>query len=884
MDTTPRYQIHPAIGIARLGDSPDEFYIAPERPAALPTECDAQGNPKRTPDGLSDVPVATFKDSQGRIKRQAARFQIYVHDDDTPDGRVLKIGDKIKGGGNNGTLVDIIWQVYLANKKAVWYEFRGLAGETGYTADHPRRNADITDPNARQRLIIDPGPQIVNLKNRRRAEFSRDGNPGYATTFPPKGLWPKDIDTLGTVLTDDTGRLLVLGGHGCSGSYKTGMGQPRIDNYANTDGWFDDTSDGSVTARLVMFSEDVQAIRYIDVEYPAWVVCGYPRYAPQMLDMITMDEVIEDVAIQQLAYRTDLYGTAGTFNKPERIDPRDEGALSFWKAGKLEWNPEYKPWFWRDIWPILFRPNEFNWVSNILIQSNMPHDQSKRGTFDPYRLCEPPFVSPIQVHRRQEAAVYSNALGVLATEALEPALMRRERDAPTSVDAVATLVQDLNLAFQTFVQAVAPPSPEEKPDAYLRRWQKIYADNTQAPTPAYTKARQTLSDRVHAILVPPQAVTRLKARRAENKAAKPIDPNEHLIDAITRVLLEFASGRLLADAFADAVVAATSDPYGPMRQFLYDVLRRPGEENVFRVQGNPTTRTYHLPLMPLLAGDNPKYNDTPSKFLRLTDMQFYLLRQWAEGKFINEVTAGFVPASSVNPWQPYPRGPVLTGRELDQGVLSNLLGGAFFPGGEIGWIVRNPGVWYLPYRLKADPTFATFGETAAQANAKGSTVNPITYIGYADTDLSQDSNYATGLQPGDLTKMSALPWQADFNECTTQTINITYEAWNQIDATNPADPILAREEKTWETMWWPAHRPLQVAELTVNSDGSTSTTQPLNWSRGIPQTSAGDLKMVTGWTQLSFVVLNYTLPPEILNSPQLDQARFVGVERGKDTP
>jgi hypothetical protein len=70
----------------------------------------------------------------------------------------------------------------------------------------------------------------------------------------------------------------------------------------------------------------------------------------------------------------------------------------------------------------------------------------------------------------------------------------------------------------------------------------------------------------------------------------------------------------------------------------------------------------------------------------------------------------------------------------------------------------------------------------------------------------------------------------------------------------------------------------------VNSDGTTSTSQPLNWSRGIPQTSAGDLKMVTGWTQLSFVVLNYTLPPEILNSPQLDQARFVGVERGKDIP
>lgn len=879
MATTPRYQIHPAIGIARLGNSPDEFYIAPEHPAARPIECDALGNPKRTPDGLKDIPVSTFKDAEGRIKRQAARFQLYVYDDEHPDGRVLKIGDRIKGGGNSGTLVDIIWQVYVANKKAVWYEFRGLSGETGYPADHPRRNADITDPNARQQLIIDPGPQIVNLRDRRRAEFSRDGNPGYATTFPPKGLWPKDIDTLGTALVDDDGRLLVLGGFGNSGSYKSGVGQPRIDNYADTDGWFDDTADGSVTARLVMFSEDVQSTRFIDVEYPAWVISGYPRYAPEMLDMITLDEVIEDVAVQQFAYRPDLYGTAGTFKDPQRIDPHNEGELSFWRDGRLEWNPDYKPWFWRDIWPILFRPNEFNWVSNILLQSNMPHDQSQRGTFDPYRLGEQPFLSPGQLKRRKELALYSHSLGTLGAEALEPALMRRERDAPDGADLDGLIVK-LNQAFADFVQTVAPLKPEETPDAYLKRWQKLH----QAPTEAYEKAGQTLRDAVHTLLVPPQAVTRLLARRAENKAAKPADPNEHLVDAIARVLTEFRSGRLLVQAFEAAELAALNDPYGPMRQFLFDVLRRPGEENVFRVQGDPTTRTYHLPLMPLLAGDNPKYNDTPSKFLRLTDLQLYLLRQWAEGKFINEVTAGFVPAAAVNPWQPYSRGPIVTGRQLDQGVLSNMLGGAFFPGAEVCWIIRNPGVWYEPYRLKADPTFASFAETAAQANARRGTVNPMTYIGYAEDDLSQDSNYAVGLQPGDLTKTSALPWQADFNECTTQTINITYEMWNQIDPTNPADPVMAREQKTWETMWWPAHRPLQVAELIDDGSGNLQTTSALNWSRGIPQTSAGDLKMVTGWTGLSFVVLNPTLPPDVLNSPQLDQPRFVGVERGKDTP
>lgn len=879
MAMTPSYRIHPAIGIARLGDSPDAFYIAPERPAAKPTDCDARGNPKLSPDGTTELTVTRFKDAEGRIKRQAARFQIHVYDDEHPEGRPLKLGDPIRGGGNSGKLVDIIWQVYVANKKAVWYQFRGLAGEAGYADDHPLRNADIADPAARQQLIIDPGPHLVNGTDRRRAEFSRDGNPNYATTFPPKGLWPHDIETLGTALTDDEGRLLVLGGLGRSGTYKTGIGQPRIDDYANTDGWFDDTADGPVMARLVMYSEELKRLRYIDVEYPAWVVCGYPRYAPEILDMITLEEVVGDLAIRRFAYRTDLYGTAGTFAQPQRVDPHDEGALGFWLAGALEWNAEYKPWFWRDIWPILFRPNEFNWVSNILLQSNMPHDQSKRGTFDPYRLSEPPLVVPGALRRRRILAVAAHAAGSQATDALEPALIRRERDAPTGAGETEALTEKLAAAFAGFVKAVAPPK-DQAPDAYLARWRQIHAENQQAPSPGYQAAKAALEDAVHALIVLPEAKLRFAARRAEDAAARPIDPDERLIDAADRVLLEFRTGRLLAQSFETARAEATSDPYRPMRQFLFDVLRHPGEENLLQLGGNPATRTFRLPLMPLLAGDNPKYNEVPSKFLRLTDTQIYLLRQWAEGRFIDEIRAGFVPADKINPWQPYPKGPVRNGRELDKGVLSNMAGGAFFPGAEIGWIIRNPAIWYEPYRLKADPAFSSFRETAAQGNQIG--VGPVDYVSYAQDALSLKSDYATGLQPGDLTKMSALPWQADFNECTTQDIDVTYAGWNRIDPDNPEDPVMKREQKVWEAMWWPAHRPLQVAELVDNGAGGLTVTQPLDWSRGVPQTNAGDLKMVTAWTGLSFVVRNPLADPAIIDSPQLNVARYVGIERGKE--
>src|SRR3954467_11930358 len=134
------YRIHPGIGIARLGNSPHDFCITPEKPAALPLDCDSSGNVRVSPDGITEQTVKTFKDAEGRIKRQAARFQIYVYDDESPEGRPLKIGDKISGGGNQGTLTDIQWQVYVANKKSVWYRFQQLEGEHGYAPDHPRRN------------------------------------------------------------------------------------------------------------------------------------------------------------------------------------------------------------------------------------------------------------------------------------------------------------------------------------------------------------------------------------------------------------------------------------------------------------------------------------------------------------------------------------------------------------------------------------------------------------------------------------------------------------------------------------------------------------------------------------------------------------------------
>ena len=174
-----------------------------------------------------------------------------------------------------------------------------------------------------------------------------------------------------------------------------------------------------VMARLVMFSDEVQAIRYIDVEYPAWVIVGYPRYCPEILDLVTLDDVEYDLAVRRFAYRTDLYGVPGTFDCPQKIDTADEGALLHWNAGPLDWNPGYRPWFYRDVWPILFRVDEFRYLNNVLMQSNAPHDQTQRGSFDVTKLSVPPVVSRLVLQERRHATALRNQSGELFLEDIE---------------------------------------------------------------------------------------------------------------------------------------------------------------------------------------------------------------------------------------------------------------------------------------------------------------------------------------------------------------------------------------------------------------------------------------------------------------------------------
>jgi len=160
--------------------------------------------------------------------------------------------------------------------------------------------------------------------------------------------------------------------------------------------------------------------------------------------------------------------------------------------------------------------------------------------------------------------------------------------------------------------------------------------------------------------------------------------------------------------------------------------------------------------------------------------------------------------------------------------MANILGGAFCPGGEVGWIMRNPSIYREPYRIKADPDFANFRQTPASAYK----TNQLNQAYITEDDLSQNNDFKKGLQPGDLTKYMSIPWQADYNECTTQDIDITYDLWNKIYPASEDDTQMEDIQKSWTTLWWPAHHPMQTYELT----GFTFVVNNPYYEKGNPDT------------------------------------------------
>jgi hypothetical protein len=241
--TSTTYEIHPGIGIARVGTSTTDFFVGPE------------------PD---ENPPELYRDKHGELKRQAARFRVYECERD--ERNILVSAREV-----TPDLGTIVWTVHLANRKA--------AGEV-FPRRSPKRPRNELDPD-RDGLRIDPGPRSVDEAN--------------TVALFDTGTFRQEAVPLGEIRIDDKspGRLIVLGGFGKSESVPDGtpVGGPDGKNFANNDNWYDDVSDGPVRAVVTTVDGETHQAK------PSWVIVAPPDFAPEIPNFVTMYDIARDVAV-----------------------------------------------------------------------------------------------------------------------------------------------------------------------------------------------------------------------------------------------------------------------------------------------------------------------------------------------------------------------------------------------------------------------------------------------------------------------------------------------------------------------------------------------------------------------------------------------------------
>jgi hypothetical protein len=158
----------------------------------------------------------------------------------------------------------------------------------------------------------------------------------------------------------------------------------------------------------------------------------------------------------------------------------------------------------------------------------------------------------------------------------------------------------------------------------------------------------------------------------------------------------------------------------------------------------------------------------------VTETQFALLEQWAKGNFI----------ASVGPLPPPPPPATVSPDGLDRAALENCVGGAFCPGIEVGWQIRNKKLFLGlgPFRINHKASTQYLGDVGA-------------------------------IRAGHFSRQLALPWQTDFLACRLQSglgwwpaqrPDITYASKADFDASPKQSQSWHRASSGGATVSWPS--------------------------------------------------------------------------------
>lgn len=374
------FRVHPAIGFSRVGNSPD-FYLAPETAAGMPLPGKRYngGIPLNRVTG-EPIRSSELRDAEGRLVRHAQRFRIYAYAQThaghypAPEAKEIVLGSKL----GDRTVVDIVWQVHLANKKANQFVLENPdVGDRdlliqGYENGNlpPIRNLDQgidgNDVLRLRKLVIDPGPRALKASEHGQRSFdaqdvashfdAHSGQivpiPQYPKSFPGDSFplynpWG-EIDTLGEMLTDDAGRLIVPGGYGRASAIQSptpggGLEPAALNDAVDNDGWFDDCSDGPVDATLIL--DDGTRVPV----HGAWLNVTDPSFAPQTQNAVSLWDDIYDTWVRKLDLEPTLYANG-------------------------EFNRHYKPWFPDQVQPFFVAAATQRWNTNLPEFAIRAHD------------------------------------------------------------------------------------------------------------------------------------------------------------------------------------------------------------------------------------------------------------------------------------------------------------------------------------------------------------------------------------------------------------------------------------------------------------------------------------------------------------------------------
>lgn len=238
-----QFEIHPSVGIARVGVS-DSFFEGPGPGVTAP---------------------ASYRDATGALRRQAARFRVFRCERDT-SGRIVGTPQAVSCSDAR-----IRWTVEVANRKAASRKL-----DQPDTAN-VRRNGATGNDTTDAALLIRPSARTVTAESRMQ-EFD-DG------AF--RGLTVK----LGKIEMQEDGSLVFTGGKGFSQSRRADGGTRDMQHFADNDDWFDDTCEGPVRAALE-FTDGTTA-----EAVAARVVTGPPDFAPEIEGFVTFYDIAYQAAI-----------------------------------------------------------------------------------------------------------------------------------------------------------------------------------------------------------------------------------------------------------------------------------------------------------------------------------------------------------------------------------------------------------------------------------------------------------------------------------------------------------------------------------------------------------------------------------------------------------